>query len=352
MSKRSINDSILFNQFRGNMQNNRQNNKQFNNYKYNNNMQIKQGLDPKQYMMMKMKQNEQIANQRSRQGFLRSNNMVLDPENKAKHNLELLARKKEKEAEEYLKKHNRNYDDIKNEHSNNNDKLLLEKYMLLFSPKCPYSNKFIKIINDAKIDDRFKIVNIHNYRRDQLPKWLKAVPTLYMEEKDEIYVDKQIFVWLEKYIKGLVSKNTININGIELLGNISAEFGSSGCGAYYSFLDDVYTEENNNNMPSSYELINEKNENIDKKLLNFNDNININQIIGDQSTQYKPNINNNNNNSASQRQLPSISVSKPKQQYGDRMKNMMEQYRNNRVNEMEQFKLYQQRQYNRANGIN
>ena len=229
------------------------------------------------------------------------------------------------------------------------DNLNKDVLNLFYSDKCPHSQKIITILNQAAISADFKLINVHQVQRNQLPKWLRTVPTLHNQTANEVYIDNNLFNWISNYINSNESKNSININGSEVLGNIASELGSSGCGAYYSFLDDVLDESKANNntiiavgnsMPSGFELLN-----TEERIIGFG---NSAVSMSNEISQHQQQSNQQQSNLPSG--LQSMQVSKPKQQHQNQQKSQYEQYMALRNNDTNLLKQYQQNQYQRSGG--
>lgn len=229
------------------------------------------------------------------------------------------------------------------------DNLNKDVLNLFYSDRCPHSQKIITILNQAAISADFKLINVHQVQRSQLPKWLRTVPTLHNQTANEIYIDNNLFNWISNYINSNESKNSININGSEILGNIASELGSSGCGAYYSFLDDVLDESKANNntitavgnsMPSGFELLN-----TEERIVGFGNSI-VSMSNGVSQHQQA----NNHQASNLPAGLQSVKVAKPKNQAQMQQKSQYEQYMAMRNNDTNLLKQYQQNQYHRSGG--
>lgn len=228
------------------------------------------------------------------------------------------------------------------------DNLNKDVMRLYYSNKCRHSMHILDIINKAVISADFELVNVHEVSRSSLPQWLKTVPTLLNQTTNECYIDNNLFNWISNYITSNESKNSININGSEVVGNIASELGSSGCGAYYSFLDDVLDESKANNntivnvgnsMPSGFELLNTK-----ERIVGFgNDPVSLTNGIKNYNPNQGQQQSNQNNNIPTG--LQAIQVSKPKQQYANQQKSQYEQYMAMRNSDTNMLKQYQQRQY-------
>jgi hypothetical protein len=243
---------------------------------------------------------------------------------------------KQREAEELKKRANK---------EKMRDNLNKDELNLFYSDRCPHSQKIITILQKMAISADFQLINVHQVQRNQLPSWLKTVPTLHNRTANEIYLDTNLFNWISNYISSNESKNSININGSEIIGNIASELGSSGCGAYYSFLDDVLDESKANNntitavgnsMPSGFELLN-----TEERIVGFGNSI---VSMGNEVNQQQQSTSN------LPAGLQSVQVAKPKQQAQNQQKSQYEQYMAMRNNDTNLLKQYQQNQYRQAGG--
>lgn len=317
-------------------------------------VQVKQGITLQQQAAL-MRQQEQaiLAQKRMQQqqygGFqnsyspriMQDNNQYTESNGKqalAQRQQEM----KQREAAELQKRANK--DKLR-------DNLNKDELLLFYSDRCPHSVKIINILNKMAISADFKLINVHQIQRNQLPSWLKTVPTLHNRTANEIYLDNNLFNWISNYIASNESKNSININGSEVIGNIASELGSSGCGANYSFLDDVLDESKANNntitsvgnsMPSGFELLN-----TEERIVGFgNSAVSMNNEVN----QYQQEYNNQQQQSNLPAGLQSIQVAKPKQQQTNMQKSQYEQYMAMRNNDTNLLKQYQQNQYRQAGG--
>lgn len=316
-------------------------------------VQVRQGQTLQQHAAM-MRQQEQaiLAQKRAQQqamgmGGLQQhysaalNNPGQQPGGNQGNGKQALAQKqaemKQREAEELKRRADK--DKLR-------DNLNKDVLKLYYSDKCRHSVKIINILNQAAISADFQLINVHQVQRNQLPSWLKTVPTLHNQTANEIYLDNNLFNWISNYINSNESKNSININGSEVLGNIASELGSSGCGAYYSFLDDVLDESKANNntitavgnsMPSGFELLN-----TEERIVGFgNSVVSMSNSVSQHQQQTTSNL---------PAGLQSMQVSKPKQQHQNQQKSQYEQYMAMRNNDTNLLKQYQQNQYHKSGG--
>jgi hypothetical protein len=319
------------------------------------NIQVRQGQTLQEHAAMMRQQEQAILAQKRRQQQQFGGMMGLQQQysaslnnpggnNQQNNGKQALAQKqqemKQKEAAELQRRANK---------EKMRDNLNKDELILFYSNRCPHSQKIINILQQVGISSDFKLINVHQIQRNQLPNWLKTVPTLLNKTANEIYLDKNLFNWISNYINSNESKNSININGSEVIGNIASELGTSGCGAYYSFLDDVLDENKANNntiiavgnsMPSGFELLN-----TEERIVGFG-----NSAIGAENDvkQYQQGNQYSDNNLPAG--LQSIQVSKPKRQQSTAQKSQFEQYMAMRNNDTNVLKQYQQQQYRRAGG--
>lgn len=385
MSRKPINSSMIFKTRDKQLENqvaNYRRQQQHNINKYQNNLQIKKSINPNDYFRQKNKEYERITNAQlnRNRSELQNNNMVMrsgslpinTSKEAAKQQLQQFINLKKKEEDKYsqLKVQAKNYskDDIK-----------IDELILFYSPKCVYSNKFIEILDNAELRSRFTLVNIHNIPRNKFPKWLTVVPTLHNKTDDTMFKGAVIFKWLSKYIKESFTFDSLQISDNEVLGYFGSELGSSGCGAYYSFIDDVLDEKKtttNNSMPSNFEFLKEgmdaetfirrddySEERLKDILNKSSGNIKNTKIKSALSSafndkyMYSPNVSGVNNQRQQRQQfmpqnslLQSQKIYKPKEHIGNilnqKMQQMQQQYKQDDKAMQKMFN----RQFNRANG--
>lgn len=225
------------------------------------------------------------------------------------------------------------------------DNLEKDKLRLFVSNRCPHSVKILNFIQKSGISADFQVINIHNIPRNQMPPWLKTVPTLANVTVNELYTDKNLINWIKNYISTLNSVNSININGNEVLGNLASELGNSGCGTSYSLIEDVLDPNkqvnSSNNMPCNFEFLNGQQETI-ARFDNNKELIGLDEVsgltTGGQQKQSGP------------PGLQSMQIQKPKQQSS--YSSDYERYQQMRNNDTKMLQQYQQQRYQQTQQYN
>ena len=70
--------------------------------------------------------------------------------------------------------------------------------ILFVSSRCPNSAKILETLKALNKDSLCRIVYIDNYQRQQLPGFLKSVPTLFTPDSKDVYVGKDIYSYISK----------------------------------------------------------------------------------------------------------------------------------------------------------
>lgn len=70
--------------------------------------------------------------------------------------------------------------------------------ILFVSQRCPNSAKILETLKMMNKDSLCRILYIDNYQRQQLPSFLKSVPTLYIPDSKDVYVGKDIYAYISK----------------------------------------------------------------------------------------------------------------------------------------------------------
>lgn len=70
--------------------------------------------------------------------------------------------------------------------------------LLFVSQRCPNSAKILETLKTLNKDSLCRIVYIDNYQRNQLPSFLKSVPTLYIPDTKDTYIGKDIYAYISK----------------------------------------------------------------------------------------------------------------------------------------------------------
>ena len=116
---------------------------------------------------------------------------------------------------------------------------------LFYSEKCPHSKQIIETLKALNKTSLYKFILVESLARNQIPGFLKKVPTLYNPESKEVVVGKDIFGYIAKPTnsrKELPVKEEQQQPGT--IGNISA-WGFEGAGTLSESFSDW-------NAPSSF----------------------------------------------------------------------------------------------------
>lgn len=70
--------------------------------------------------------------------------------------------------------------------------------VLFVSQRCPNCAKILETLKALNKDTLCRILYIDNYQRNQLPAFLKSVPTLYIPDSKDVYVGKDIYSYISK----------------------------------------------------------------------------------------------------------------------------------------------------------
>jgi hypothetical protein len=70
--------------------------------------------------------------------------------------------------------------------------------VLFVSQRCSNCAKILETLKALNKDSLCRILYIDNYQRQQLPSFLKSVPTLYLPESKDVYVGKDIYAYISK----------------------------------------------------------------------------------------------------------------------------------------------------------
>jgi glutaredoxin-related protein len=122
---------------------------------------------------------------------------------------------------------------------------------LFYSERCPHSKQIIETLKALNKAGLYKFVLVESLPRDQIPSFLKKVPTLYNPESKEVVVGKDIFGYISKPTnsrKELPSKESA-VQPTGSIGDISAWGfeGSSRLSESYSSWDNPTSYANDGN---------------------------------------------------------------------------------------------------------
>jgi hypothetical protein len=102
---------------------------------------------------------------------------------------------------------------------------------LFYSERCPHSKQIIETLKALNKSSLYKFILVETLPRNQIPTFLKKVPTLYNPESKEVVVGKDIFGYIAKPTnsrKELPTKEGQQVS--QPMGDISA-WGFEGAGA-------------------------------------------------------------------------------------------------------------------------
>jgi len=69
---------------------------------------------------------------------------------------------------------------------------------LFYSERCPNSKQIIETLKALNKSSLYKFILVENLARDQIPAFLKKVPTLYVPETKDVFVGKDIYGFIAK----------------------------------------------------------------------------------------------------------------------------------------------------------
>jgi hypothetical protein len=69
---------------------------------------------------------------------------------------------------------------------------------LFYSERCPHSKQIIETLKGLNKSSLYKFVLVEQLARNQIPAFLKKVPTLYVPDSKEVLVGQQIFGYISK----------------------------------------------------------------------------------------------------------------------------------------------------------
>jgi hypothetical protein len=103
---------------------------------------------------------------------------------------------------------------------------------LFYSERCPHSKQIIETLKGLNKAGLYKFVLVESLARNQIPAFLKKVPTLYVPDTKEVLIGKDIFGYISKPTsarKELPTKENGVPTGSAPTGDISA-WGFEGSG--------------------------------------------------------------------------------------------------------------------------
>ena len=122
---------------------------------------------------------------------------------------------------------------------------------LFYSERCPHSKQIIETLKGLNKAGLYKFVLVESLPRNQIPAFLKKVPTLYVPDTKDVLVGQDIYGFISKPTnarKELPTKESVQTGGAsqQIIGDISA-WGFEGTG----MLTETYSSWDNPNAFTS-----------------------------------------------------------------------------------------------------
>jgi hypothetical protein len=146
---------------------------------------------------------------------------------------------------------------------------------LFYSERCPHSKQIIETLKGLNKSGLYKFILVESLPRNQIPSFLKKVPTLYIPDTKDVLIGQDIYGYIAKPTnarKELPTKEAVATGGVsqQIAGDISAwgfegtgsltetysswdspaAFTSAG-GSLYTFLDQPITSVAGGDLPKS-----------------------------------------------------------------------------------------------------
>ena len=130
-----------------------------------------------------------------------------------------------------------------------------KKNLCFYSLKCQWSKAFIQEVSQTPFKNMFQFISVDG--NQNLPKWLKKVPTLVIQGESEPRTDGEVMNWLYEQ-KMKTQTNVQQSNSLELDGWNAAENVSFAKGVGYSFNDSDTSVQGNGGttIPGAFEFLN------------------------------------------------------------------------------------------------
>ena len=114
------------------------------------------------------------------------------------------------------------------------------KHLLFYSNYCSFSNEIVDKITKYNLKDKFLLINISKYRLKIPKNIVNVVPTILLNDKKTIYIDKELEDFLDK-----LSQNNKDVDPFIPFSSISSN---------YSFVESF--EKQNDSLTKNFGLIN------------------------------------------------------------------------------------------------
>ena len=147
------------------------------------------------------------------------------------------------------------------------------KHQCYYSTKCSWSKAFITEISKTPFKSEFQFISVDPPLQQNLPKWLKKVPTLMIQGNPEPLTDSEVMNWLyERKMRDRPSNESAQQQNSDIDGWNAAENVSFAKGVAYSFNDSDTSVEGNGGttIPGAFEFLAGANGTGDRNSQNFN----------------------------------------------------------------------------------
>jgi hypothetical protein len=106
---------------------------------------------------------------------------------------------------------------------------------LFYSERCPHSKQIIETLKGLNKAGLYKFILVESLQRNQIPSFLKKVPTIYVPDTKDVIIGQDIYGFIAKPTnsrKELPTKEAVASGGAsqQIIGDISA-WGFEGTGA-------------------------------------------------------------------------------------------------------------------------
>lgn len=146
---------------------------------------------------------------------------------------------------------------------------------LFYSERCPHSKQIIETLKGLNKSGLYKFILVESLPRNQIPSFLKKVPTLYLPDTKDVLIGQDIYGYIAKPTnarKELPTKESVATGGasqqiagdisawgFEGMGSLTETYSSwdsptsftSGGGSLYTFLDQTITSVTGGDLPKS-----------------------------------------------------------------------------------------------------
>ena len=133
-----------------------------------------------------------------------------------------------------------------------------KKHLCFYSNKCNWCKAFIFELSQTPFKKEFQFICVDAPTQQQLPKWLKKVPTLLIQGEPEPRTDSEVMNWLYENKMRTQTSNNVQAQESDIDGWNSAEHTSFSKNVGYSFNDSDTSAEGNGGftIPGAFSFLN------------------------------------------------------------------------------------------------